>query len=198
MNKTVIKPTVNMSWRRDILPYDSSNEIPSLPGKLWKLLALATFDMQRISKKPDYEFYMNTWHSGVSDRLDDNDHTFNKFNNPKKCYVCMAGAVLANTLKFPFNKKWKNENIKGDWYKRINSDQLALDAINAMRNHNFNYAYELLYDVYEAPSNIYKELDKLEYNTFYNDEKVAFSSDCPQKSIKSLWNIVKKLKDLNV
>lgn len=53
-----------------------------LPSKLSELLRLAVADAQEIEKTPGYELNMNEWHTfydGV-------------------CHVCMAGAVIGNTL----------------------------------------------------------------------------------------------------
>lgn len=60
-----------------------------LPNKPSELIRLAVSDIQKVAKDPKYGIYMGTWH------WKDNDG---------KCYVCLAGAVLAKTLKISRRK----------------------------------------------------------------------------------------------
>lgn len=56
-----------------------------------KLLRLAIDDMKAVVANPAYKIDMGTWHC---------------MSHDKKCYVCLSGAVLANTVKLPRTKRF--------------------------------------------------------------------------------------------
>lgn len=58
-----------------------------LPHKLHELLTLALADLEAVEQKPEYRIDMSDW------------HRYNTSNN--LCYVCFAGAVMAQTLDTP-------------------------------------------------------------------------------------------------
>lgn len=65
-----------------------------LPDKQSDLLRLAVKDARILAKNKKYILSMKTWHTPI------------EFGPQKgKCAVCMAGAVMANTLKMPPTKK---------------------------------------------------------------------------------------------
>ena len=51
------------------------------------LLTLAVEDMEAIKANPDYIFNTSVWHSPTKD----------------KCIACVAGSIMANTLKAPIS-----------------------------------------------------------------------------------------------
>lgn len=118
------------------------------------LLGLSLVDMREVSKLPVYEFDMLDWH------------------NPKpvqtqyKCYVCMAGAVMANTFKVPSDIKLSplgtNErsgiNVHGKKYKYIIDNKLS--AIDCVRNKDYSDAFKVFSgdDTATANENLVKEL----------------------------------------
>ena len=172
-----------MSWRKDILPFDESTEIPSLPGKLWKLLALAAHDMQEVAKNPKYKLHMTSWHTMPKDmwnKLDKPDNT--------KCYVCMAGSVLANTLKYPWGKRFHAK-----CHIEQTSDDIALEAIDEMRTCNFNDAYRVLYDVTEVPDDIYESLINIEKKYVF-----AWKQHLPHQDISKILEVVSVLKEMDI
>lgn len=62
---------------------------PALPRKLWKLAQVAYDDLKAVRRSPTYIVGMHRWHMpGVV---------------PGTCKVCLAGAVMAKTLKAPKN-----------------------------------------------------------------------------------------------
>lgn len=75
--------------KRKVMKIDNTYTVidcpDTLPDKLHELLALALADFDIISKTPGYEVDMSSWHEADS--------------NTGKCAVCLAGAVMANTLK---------------------------------------------------------------------------------------------------
>ena len=64
--------------------------IGKLPNKLSALLRAAVADCKAVSKDKRYVLNMHYWHEYDADA--------------KKCCVCMAGAVLANTVKIPLKE----------------------------------------------------------------------------------------------
>ena len=59
-----------------------------LPDKLSDLLELALDDLEKIEKNPRYGITMSAWHEPLPDGI---------------CHVCLAGAVMAQTLEVPHN-----------------------------------------------------------------------------------------------
>lgn len=56
-------------------------KLPKTPSKL---LAIALTDLVKVERSKKYVVAMNTWHLA---------------NDPDRCQVCLAGAVMAKTLK---------------------------------------------------------------------------------------------------
>ena len=79
----------------------------ALPDKPSQLLRLAVKDAQLCQQDPNYRLDMGTWHSPVG----------------SLCFVCMAGAVMAKTLKLP-----GDISARPSWSKED-----KLHVINAMR-----------------------------------------------------------------
>jgi hypothetical protein len=81
----------------------------TLPNTLSELLALAIEDMRVIAKDPRYELDMNLFHSPIGD----------------KCYVCLAGSVMARTLKLPPGENYIPDEFDKDTFNKL----YALDAL---------------------------------------------------------------------
>ena len=64
---------------------------------LSEILTLAINDMKKIAKDKRYKLFMGNWH----ERL---DSEYRKKQDA--CYVCMAGSVLAKTLKYPIKQNY--------------------------------------------------------------------------------------------
>lgn len=71
-----------------------------LPDKSSKLLLLALRDLELIERDPNYKVNMGVFHDSV-------------FKTGSKCSVCLAGSVIAKTLKCP---KEFGANITPDAY----------------------------------------------------------------------------------
>lgn len=63
----------------------------TLPRKLWKLATIALKDLKAIERDPRYKVEMEVWHDPSIE---------------PQCSVCMAGSVLARTLKYPIGQSW--------------------------------------------------------------------------------------------
>lgn len=101
-----------------------------LPEKQSELLRLAVKDAQKIQKNKKYILNMGEWHTPI------NSDYYNYFTNQNigKCAVCLAGSVIACTLKAPLNKYATPSTIElvGDNYEQ-------LQLINSMRDGGFKY-----------------------------------------------------------
>ena len=86
-----------------------------LPNKLSALLRLAVQDAQKCERDPRYELNMGAWHV-----LEDGDAT---------CQVCMAGAVMAQTLQYPIDRRVT-------WSDASHMDN-TMHAIDNMRTGDF-------------------------------------------------------------
>lgn len=96
-----------------------SNELPDKPSDL---LELALSDLEKVEGSSRYKVYMYTWHV------------------PQKrsvCQVCMAGAVMAKTLKADRFKRHSPEDFENDTKKK-------LTALNYFRTGLLDLALEVL------------------------------------------------------
>jgi hypothetical protein len=82
-------------------------------------------DLELVENDPKYTFEMSTWYSS-----DYNEDT---------CYICHAGAVMANTLKLKESKKTFSHPDLFD-----NSTRDKLIAIDAFREGNLTKALEYM------------------------------------------------------
>lgn len=107
------------------------NDSIELPSTLHELLRVALDDMRKCMNSGDYVLDMDVWHSVEMD-------------TDGRCHVCMAGAVMAQTLKTPLRDTVVPYTFPGINYGR-------LQALNSMRIADFRGA---LHDVRE-----YDDLD---------------------------------------
>ena len=83
--------------------------VPTVPAKISDLIQLALDDVDKCEKDGRYVIDMDNWHQpGV-----------------KKCHVCLAGAVMAQTLKCDINKQVQRSLLSVEW----NSAMIALDKV---------------------------------------------------------------------
>lgn len=98
---------------------------PKLPDKLSELLTLAINDCKVVAKDKRYHLNMHIWHQPLPGDKAHED----------TCEVCMAGAVMANTLSVPITRTQEpcDHDIK---------TQNKLLAINDMRTGCFGSALD--------------------------------------------------------
>lgn len=130
--------------------------------KLHSLLKLAIDDLKKVERLPKkYIISMHDWHNYDEDT--------------GKCRVCMAGAVLACTVKIGKTTSVGSETEELD---------RQTSAINALRCGRVAEAYEVLYQKTMAPAKVSRLDDNI---TSYNDDKEQFHED-----IKRLHATLKK------
>jgi hypothetical protein len=84
-------------------------DMTTLPDKPSELLTLALADLESVEKDPRYRVDMGDWHKPY----------------PEYCSVCLAGAVMAQTI----NMSPKKLGVPSSFSKEISGKLLALDAI---------------------------------------------------------------------
>ncbi len=140
--------------------------LPSTPSKL---LRLAVKDLKAIRRRKGYDIKMSIWHDGTD--ADGNAGT--------TCSVCMAGAVMANTLKVPRTLNFEPDNCSP------NSSKLY--AINYFRTGEIEDALSALGDKYLKK---WQKSDKYPniYIRPYNENHLVFFEDM-NKLIKDLESL---------
>ena len=89
----------------------TKGRLPALPRKLWKLAQVAYDDLQAVRRSPSYIVGMHRWHMpGLV---------------PGTCKVCLAGAVMAKTLRAPKNLMLNPSDYPPATYRKL----LALDNV---------------------------------------------------------------------
>lgn len=105
-----------------------------LPDTLSGLLRVAVEDAKKIELSDKYKLNMNYWHMPAD------TYEGEKEEDRGKCYVCMAGAVMAERLgASPDQEAWPDHIANGD-----ESTHSKLLAIDLMRQGNFDSAAEEL------------------------------------------------------
>lgn len=97
----------------------------TLPSEPSELLMLALMDLEKIENTPGYVIDMGMWHE------------------PRGgfCHVCLAGAVLAETLNKPMNWDFDHFSMTTELHSKLN-------AINNLRTGDVVSAvYELDFDL---------------------------------------------------
>lgn len=80
-----------------------------LPNKLSELISLAYEDAKQILRTPGYELNMDHWHRYSAYQWHGHSmHTIER----DTCYVCLAGAVMANTLGAPREKDLSPDEMR--------------------------------------------------------------------------------------
>ena len=152
-----------------------------LPDTLHGLLDLAIKDMEALEKRKDVKFDMDSW-------MDERG---------KVCYVCMAGAVMFNTLKI---------RLDGEVYDSISCyfthdqkhNEKKIKAIDKMRLGRFRSALGEKLNIEERfiGNSCLKKLE----NEYYEDIDANVSPiyEYPQFYLNLFKKYQKKLKELNL
>lgn len=71
-----------------------------LPNKPSKLIRLALKDLEKVERQPDkYTINMSRWHIPPNEFRDPQQDDFRNAEERRTCSVCLAGSVMAGTLK---------------------------------------------------------------------------------------------------
>jgi hypothetical protein len=172
-------------WTDDLNEMLTTKKPVELPDELSELLKISLSDIEKCMDSPKYSINMDVWFNYNSER-----HA--------ECEVCMAGAVMAQTLS-------DHENMSVDRMGIVEPHQLGpsfdgkLSSINSIREGSLRDAFEELYPeelIYEIfDSNEYEELqDEVLY--LHRDYKLhSFDEDDPDsfKRFRTGWNKVIEL-----
>lgn len=139
-----------------------------LPRKLSKLLKISLDDLETINANPGYVADSVNWHHPVdAGRIARTPELKGQkvANNP--CLVCQAGAVMVQRFDAKPGKTLAPASLAIS-----EKDQMALRAIDAMRNGNFKMAAARLDIKIELPEEIEK-IEKIEalYNKLFADDR---------------------------
>lgn len=96
---------------------------PSLPDEPSALIRLALSDLMDVARDPRYRIDMAQWHEPDE--------------QGELCYVCLSGAVAANTLKLPPDRSLSWDQISDDASNK-------LTAIDDLRTGEISLAFETL------------------------------------------------------
>lgn len=122
-----------------------------LPDKLSDLLDMALDDLREIEKDGRYIVNMHYWHVAVHPRED-----------TTKCYVCLAGAVLARKMNHPMVSLHPDGELPENEHK--------LQAIDHLREGNVDLAFKEL-GLPDPGLHLNRDVD------WYEDDRVAFTSN---------------------
>jgi len=100
------------------------NNANKLPEKMSQLVGLAASDMLACVKDPDYKLVAGEWNNP-------------RVHNTHQCCVCVAGSVMAKTLKVSNKKQVFPSNLN-------RNVQDKLYALDALRIGHFKVAFQLL------------------------------------------------------
>ena len=92
-------------------------------NKLWKLLKVALEDVEKVRQDKRYKLDMAYWH---------------KLDEDKRCFVCLAGSVLANWTRID-----RHIVDFGELEKNLGN---RLSAIDELRRVNFFLAYNYIHN----------------------------------------------------
>ena len=123
-----------------------TNELPDKPSEL---LELALSDLEKVERSPRYEVSMNTWHRPTKGGV---------------CEVCMAGAVMAKTIKTDRFEQFTDEDFETDAKKK-------LIALNDFREGSLDIGLKTL--GIDHPRFLASEIDV----TGYHDDPKEFKKD---------------------
>ena len=137
-----------------------------LPSTMHGLLSLAISDLKKVKEDKKYIINMNHFHK------------YKK--SVDKCEVCMAGAVLAKTLKID--------------YKSMSNISDNIRSIDLMRIFNFVGAYKRIYN--KNPLILTDKLIKLQH--YYSTKVRKKMGNKPLRYPKRWKRIISKLKEIGV
>ena len=131
--------------------------------KIYKLLDLAMSDLEKVEKDSRYEVNMNSWHW-----------------KDQKCFVCLAGCVMAKTLNGDINDHLAPSSFSKD-------TESKLQAIDCFRCGLFGDMFKWFYGENDFV------LNRLKYVKI-----ISSLSDICDHSIKKMKVIINQLRDFNV
>ena len=106
-----------------------------LPSKPSDLIELALQDLESVEKSPKYEVYMSEWHAYTP--------------GADICSVCLAGAVMAQTLKVRRKQFKSPDEIKDK------ATQNALYALNSFRLGSISHGLKTMEIPHDKVRNIH-------------------------------------------
>lgn len=124
---------------------------PTLPDKPSALIRLAIEDLEKVEKMKTRVVDMGCWHQPRRDVID-------------FCYVCLAGAVMDQTLKVDQKKDLKPYDFEYDTKKK-------LYALDSFRRGCILAAFKML------RINLPEHVEEERPITKYDDDKEAFKKD---------------------
>lgn len=107
--------------------------VKKLPDKPSDLIEVGLRDLEKIEKTPGYSVDMGDWHSFYADTED----------SPVLCHVCLAGAVMAQTLGVPNDV----DTTPYDMRDRIGGDKALANKLLALDSFRVGYVREGVCDM---------------------------------------------------
>ena len=142
-----------------------------LPDTLHELLSLALDDLEKVIKDDRYNVDMGTWHEPIEG----------------KCSVCLAGAVMAKTIKISEIQ----DTVPKDLEEEIH---LKLYAIDSLRMGQFFTAKKQLDESLGKPV---RQLKRRDTDGF--DLKVTADMEChPHHHISNWREVANRLRNMGV
>lgn len=120
----------------------------ALPDKISELLKLAMIDLEKVEADPRYKVDMLEWHTP----------------RENKCEVCLAGSVLAKSLKIDFKQRYYGLNLS----EKIDD---KLETINSLRmGHFYSVLGRIKLDLFSLPES-YASILEMDHLSKYYREK---------------------------
>ncbi len=126
--------------------------IVPVPDKPSELIRLAIADLKKTAAMPDdYTIDMHQWHG-------------KDWQNEKKCSVCFAGSVMAQTLQAPRGLSLSNSAFDTHWeYAFAFLDQVRQYVVIPLLA---DYPADHEYNRYNLPQSIAKDIRCMDRHTF--------------------------------
>lgn len=159
-----------------------------LPDTMHELLALALDDLEKCTEDPEhYDLDMDEWHNPSEAR-----------GGP--CRVCMAGAIMAQTLQVSHLEYCSPYDVCGP-FEDHNSVTDKLFAINDMRTQDWGYAWRRVNGRVDPSEPVRRDLkeavDKLHRLRLEEDPRYT-SADETARWVAGWREAVKILKEYNL
>ena len=139
-----------------------------LPDKLSDLIELSITDLEKCEASPDYRIDMEVWHTYRSEN----------------CYVCLAGAVMSQTL---------DRDTKHDinWSSEVDSELRALDSIRRgdLQRALMYFKALTIQEAYDQFEDVIKNVDPIEYAAYEIN---------PEQFKQYLRKVANKLREYNL
>lgn len=154
-----------------------------LPDKLWQMLDLALHDLELVERQSKkYHVCMHSWHDNRT------------IGGTNKCSVCLAGSIMACTLKVPVEMDCGPGN-----FPPIIADKLeAVDCCRAGTNSiNTAVAFFYGYKDYDLPEEVVAKLESIPamYIPSYSH---PYEYSGPKEFKKGMRRLIKELKKVDL